>query len=881
MTKRLLIPIFLSICFFQQAFAQVPVAVQVETPVPSLVSGSSMVCPAGVVADAGTTVQALDPAAQSNDVEFLCFNDVLSITHQGGQTFGDPDPVSAPGISYHFYDCSPTVSGPDLATLLTDPCILVDPGNGNPYATQFPTTAIDIDGNADFVNNGGVQAFFNGGNPIELFFAPVTIDDWANAVYETDGVGGDSGPCINSNTNDAFRVVYLNEIQGTNIDNGANGPCGGSFVAQGGLPEFDPMAIYTSISITLSTDPAVMGTTPLPFNVGHGEVVTFTVPQAGVYDIVLEDGKSCAATFQVDMNNCIEVETVIGNETANTGDQVCVPVTATGFDDLFGFQFTILFDETVLTFDNITLDQLPTTLSTSNPNPGEIIFSWVEDGLNGVTLAGTNILFEICFTAIGAPGTSSDLTFTGAPAPGGTPIEFSSFSGPRGYDLTNGSVSIAGGGGNIMVDFGVCTSLAGNTSGSFTASATGGSGTYSLDWEEIGNPGNTGSTTIPLGLVENLGPGFYSVTVTDNAGASVVENVLIPTTEPLSVQTIPTNPQCVNTGDGQIQLNVDDGVGPYTIEWSTGPGDDGVTLLQNLSPDDYTVTVTDNLGCVVSSSNSLQTPDLDITLINQQNITCATLGQSTGSLTVEATGDNPGFGYSWENSAMANIGSTATIDNLPSDTYTVTATDGNGCSIVANFTITEPVGPTIQSFDSISVSCPNDPSGSLTVNALPGDVPVASFAWDDPNNQTTQTASMLNAGTYTVTVTDDDGCSVIESASLFAPAPLDIVVTVTPPSCPGDATGVVAFTNNSPTDITFEWFDGNTAFQTIPGLTCGNSYSVTISDVNMCETIVIDTLMECPEVIDANLDTIPTPLTSCHLSNSVLCDAQLTAIPSG
>ncbi|MFK7806180.1 MAG: gliding motility-associated C-terminal domain-containing protein, partial [Saprospiraceae bacterium] len=141
--------------------------------------------------------------------------------------------------------------------------------------------------------------------------------------------------------------------------------------------------------------------------------------------------------------------------------------------------------------------------------------------------------------------------------------------------------------------------------------------------------------------------------------------------------------------------------------------------------------------------------------------------------------------------------------------------------------------------------------------------------------------SMLNAGTYTVTVTDDDGCSVIESASLFAPAPLDITVTVTPPDCPSDNDGLITFTNISSTDLTFEWFNGNTMTQQAAGLTCGNSYSVTISDINLCETIVIDTFMECPEQIDANLDTIPTPLTSCHLSNSVLCDAQLTAIPSG
>ncbi len=867
MTKRLLIPVLLTICFLSEAFAQMPKTVKVETPVSSLVGANSMVCPAGVSAFAGTTTQALDPTAQSNDVEFLCFNDILNVTHQGGQTFGDPDPISPPGIAYHFYTCTPTVSGPDFATMITDPCISLDftTANNDPYLITAPL--VQINGDAVLQNMGALQSLLNGGAPIELFFAPTTIDDFAAATYEDDNIGGPAGPCINVNVGDAYRIVFLNEVAGTNINTATTGPCSGSFVAEGGLPEFDN-SIYTNIEITLASDPTIVGTTPTPLNISHGETVTFSVPQPGIYNVIIEDGRSCSATFQIDMSNCTVFNSTIGDEVTASGSNVCVPVSSSaGFTDLFSFQYIIEYDPAVLAFSSVNPVNIPPTLSSSTPSAGQIIVSWFSDDiLFGSTLVGDNVLYEVCFTAIGPNGTSSDVSFVGTPPPG-TPIEVSDINGPLGYTLTDGSVTI--GSSAFILNFGVCTSEAGNTDGSFTVSPTGGTAPYSLSWEQQGNPGNTGTANIPDGIVGGLAPGTYDVTVTDAANETVIGSVVIPDLQPLSVQTSFVNPTCVNTSDGSVSVNIVGGVAPYDVIWN-------VPAPAPLPAGNYSVSVTDALGCVLSSAQSLIAPMLELTVNNQQDITCT--GITTGSISVTASGTNGPFTYQWTNGET-----TPDVSNLPPGPITVAVTDANNCVIVQNFTITEPALPIIQSFDSVSVSCPNQMTGSLTVNAVPGmgGAAISSYLWNDPNNQNTQTADMLIAGDYIVTVTDDVGCSVVETASLYAPSPLAVDLIITEPSCPTFNNGSIQLILSGATlPYEIEWFDGNT-FPVAASLACGedNRYSVSITDVNGCDTIVIDTFIPCPPSIDIVFDVANVEAVSCF--EGVPCDGSYTALASG
>jgi gliding motility-associated-like protein len=865
MTRRLLIPISLIFCFFTKAFSQTPVAVTTETPVAAVAGFSSIACPPGVTPFAGTVNLALAPTAQTNDIEFLCINDVLNIDHLGGQTFGDPDPTSIPGISYAIYTCAPTETGPDFATVQMDPCLLNNPP---PPANSFyvaPSTTGN--GDAVFTNTGFLQTNFNGGNPFELIFAPLTMDDFATNGFETDGMGGPVGPCINANISEAFRVVFLNEIEATNINTAAQGSCTGSFTVLGGLPEFDN-SNYTNFTITSNTNPGVNGMLVTATNYSHGDNVLFSVPEPGTYTITIEDGKSCAGSFTVNMNNCILVETTAGDEVTGLGQNVCVPITAVGFNNILNFQYIIEFDPTILIFDAVNLVSLPDVLQSGNPSAGTITISWLDETFAGQTFGPSDILYEVCFTAIGPLGSSSDIVFTGDAT---TPVEFVDSDGfAVGSSFNNGSVTISNSA--FTISFGVCTSLTGAMDGSFTVIPNGGTPPYNIGWVMQGNPGVNGTATIPNGLVSNLNPGTYNVVVTDANGGVVPGSVVIPNLAPLFVQTIPSNPTCPNASDGSIAANFGDGIAPYTIVWNTGAM--GVSTLNNLPAGNYSVSITDGLGCVVSSANSLQTPqNFTINLINQQNITCLTLGTNSGSLTVSAVGGNLPATYNWSNG-----GTTATISNLAAGSYMVTATDQNGCNAIASYSITQPVAPMIQSFDSVSVACQNQMTGSLTVNATPGSVPIISYEWNDPNNQTSQTATMLAAGTYTVTVTDDEGCTTQGTASLFAPAPLNVGMTINQNSCSNIDDGQIILTVSGGTEpISYEWSNGST-FNLILGLACGedNPYSVTITDA--CETIVIDTFIPCPAAVIASLSPLPIPRVSCFNGP---CDAQQQAFGSG
>ena len=192
---------------------------------------------------------------QSNDVDpdtiYLCLGDTLPIIHNGDfDLSGDPVPATPGGVGYAFYDCIPTVAGPDLANITTDPCLnttspIIVQGLPIPQAQGIWVAAESINGDLTLFNNGVLQAAFNGGfpEPIQFWFAPITIDNFDpnNPGYEN------GGPCVDVNTDDeaVFSVVYLNEVTATNIDNNTQASgCGGSFTVSGGLPEFDNNTEY-------------------------------------------------------------------------------------------------------------------------------------------------------------------------------------------------------------------------------------------------------------------------------------------------------------------------------------------------------------------------------------------------------------------------------------------------------------------------------------------------------------------------------------------------------------------------------------------------------------------------------------------------------------
>lgn len=880
MTRRL-IPLILFLFCSLISFAQYPAQVGGSENYNGNAARSA-VCPPGANPDAGTSTQTLFPSAQSNNVLFLCLGDSLAIDHSGGDLSGDPQPVSTPGFSYVFYDCPPSVTGPNWATILNDPCHLI---NGDVTAVQ---DGVDISGDATFFNQGQVQGLF-GGAPTQIWFAPITLDDFASFGAEENPNTMELGPCMNINVADNFSVTYLNAITGSNINTNANGNCTASFLVEGGLPEFDNTATYTNISVTLNVDPSIVASVS-GGNHMHGDVIEFTVPQPGIYDVLVEDGVSCAASFTVDMTGCDAIILNAGSAVGDNGTTVCIPVTVSDFTDILSFQYSMTFDNSIIQFNSVVFPN-PAPLNDINfgPNPitNTLTTVWLDITSAGVTLAPNTVIYEVCFDFIGAPGSTSPIIFTGSP----TEIEVlnSSFE-ELGVISTSGSVTISG---NIAATFTSCSSPAGaaNDVGNFTLTAAGSAPPYTYNWSSVAGPGtfsgsgtiltNGGSDTvgddIPAGD-NGLPPGSYNVTVTDASGNMDISSVEIFDANQLLVSIQGTLPQCFTSSDGSVEININGGVTPYSITWSNMTTN--VTVINNLPQGAYSATVTDAAGCSFDVTTAIFVDPIVIDATSLMHVTCGG-GGSDGSITAQASGGtiNPGsdFTYSWD------IGpSSQTITGLMPGVYCVTATDSNGCEQDQCFTINPPAGPTVVSWDSISVSCPTDTNGSLTVHVQPENSPIDNFTWDPAFPGADSTITNLGPGTYYVTITAQDGCTVVDSATLFAPTALaiDSIQLTQLPTCPGDSNAIVSvFVSGGSPAFSYEWSNGTTTnFQTLAGLKGETSYTVTVTDSGSCGDEVTGIIMiPDPPAINITI-TDPTPV---DCNGGIPCDGGATAIASG
>jgi len=395
----------------------------------------------------------------------------------------------------------------------------------------------------------------------------------------------------------------------------------------------------------------------------------------------------------------------------------------------------------------------------------------------------------------------------------------------------------------------------GTNDGSLTVSASGGTAPYTYSWDTT--PVQTGPT------INNLGPGVYTVSVTDANGC--LEELAITLNEPdvLEVESVlEIGPTCNGGQNGDIEVSASGGTPPYEYTWNTIPPTSG-PLLQDLGVGTYQVEVVDANGCDVSESFELFEPDsIEITIESIQNVLCA--GESTGEVTISVTGGTPPYNIEWDDPAN-QTGLTAS--NLAAGTYIATVNDAFSCEETIEVTITEPDQPLdAQITAQTNVGCFGEATGSATVTVTGGSGSYT-FQWDDPNSQQTSTATGLTAGTYTVTVFDNNGCATPATAVVtITEAPL-LELTLTPSAFGGGFNVACADDSTATIDLTI---NGGTApysvLWNLPGLDTSTdedlsdlapgTYSVTVTDDNGCEATDEITLV-APEPIEVESETTP------------------------
>lgn len=214
-----------------------------------------------------------------------------------------------------------------------------------------------------------------------------------------------------------------------------------------------------------------------------------------------------------------------------------------------------------------------------------------------------------------------------------------------------------------------------------------------------------------------------------------------------------TNVSCNGFCDGTVQLTTL-GVPNFTYSWA--PGGQTVQNPTDLCAGTHTVTMTDANSCQSTATVQITQPSPLTSTTSTQDVTCH--GVCNGSATATASGGTLFYSYQWD--STANNQATSTASGLCAGTYSVTITDGNGCTTTNTATVTEPNALTINTTSNApSCSACTDGSATAMVN---GGTPSYDYLWQ-PTAQTTATAVNLAAGTYTVDVTDAQGCTISDT----------------------------------------------------------------------------------------------------------------------
>jgi hypothetical protein len=275
-------------------------------------------------------------------------------------------------------------------------------------------------------------------------------------------------------------------------------------------------------------------------------------------------------------------------------------------------------------------------------------------------------------------------------------------------------------------------------------------------------------------------------------------------------------------------VTVSGGKTPYSFNWdnSLGTAEDVI----GLSAGTYAVTVTDANGCTKTLTETIASPSALFAPATVTPVAC--FGQSTGTISISATGGNSGYTYLWSDGSTG-----ATRTNLPAGSYVLTLKDSKNCQKDTTIVVSQPAAALSLSSSVTSVGCFGASTGAVDLSVT-GGTSGYTYLWS--NAATTQDLTALAAGSYSVTVTDSKGCTATLNNVVTQPQKLAVTGVVTDAVCsPGRAsnTGGISLTvTGGTTAYTYSWTGTPTYSSTgmNPSAVPAGTYSVTVTDSKSC-----------------------------------------------
>jgi len=350
----------------------------------------------------------------------------------------------------------------------------------------------------------------------------------------------------------------------------------------------------------------------------------------------------------------------------------------------------------------------------------------------------------------------------------------------------------------------------GSTDGSASVTAAGGTAPYTYVW-------SNGATTA---TIDNISTGTYTVTVKDANGCEKTTEIIVGATCTLKAEITNTRSAGCLGNNGSITVTVRGAQNGVNFQWSNGATTSSIT---GLTPGKYSVTVTDGNDCDYTLETTIDDPRISI---NEQvtNILCHnTIG---GEIVANVTGGTGDYQYTWSNGSTADR-----INNIAAGTYALTVVDANGCQTSKEITIGSPPAITLTLSTQNAADDKGSTDGAASVVATGGTAP---YTYEWSNGATTASINNVAAGTYTVTVTDANGCKQTIEVTVGATCTLQAAISdVRAESCAGNDGAITLTTSGAQNGISYIWTNGATT-SSIAGLTSG-FYGVTITDGNDCE----------------------------------------------